>query len=349
MKTWLFLLLPFFVYGCAGVRQAEVLYLSPIDAPEIWRIGSDGDNQRQLTSTGGKVYDFTPWQDGSRIAFSVNNGMGGTDIWVAKYDGSQKQLLLECGADRCAESAVSPEGNRIAYSRKNSSENPGGDVGLPRLWLINASTGETAPLYRDARISCELPAWSPNGLRISCYDFKVKSVRVHTLASEGSSSDILFPSLVAYAGSWMPDSGSLIYSDIVFAQDSPLAQLHHANVIGESTVLPIDLEAIDYGPPVVSPDGQRVTLGVLLTGGGLGRDLYLAGIEKSDPSPLVSLETNARYSTTACRWSPDGKLLACQQYALGASDSSPSVVLWHIEKKTPTILAENAALPAWIP
>jgi Tol biopolymer transport system component len=345
------LLLSALLSGCAPVpRRAAVLYLSPLDAPELWKLDPQNGPARQLTHSGGSIYDFAAWPDGSKIVFSQKNALGGLDLRRVGRDGGQPRLLLDCGGDRCAGAAVAPDGKRIAYARRNASENPGGEPGLPHLWWIDPVSGRTAALYADGRVACEGPSWSPDGLRLACYDPLAQAIRVHLATSEESSQDLLFPTPLPHSGSWERGGTELLFVGVDLTAEAPLARLSRANIqTGEIATLSIDLAALDFSPPVVSPDGQWLALGALENGAGPGRDLWLVDLNGSNPLGMAALEENARYATTACRWSPDAVYLACQQLALGSADSRPAIVLWNVKQRTPSLLAENAALPAWLP
>jgi Tol biopolymer transport system component len=355
-RSLILLLLLGLAAGCLPQdRPADVLYLSPIDAPEIWRVGAQGSAARQVTSSGGAVYDFSVWPGGSKIVYAAANALGGTDLWWVGANGGKAHRLLDCGGDRCASAAVSPDGRRIAYARRNASENPGGEPGLARVWLMDAASGDTAALYRDARISCELPNWSPDGAWLACYDPRAAALRVHLLAgdpSAGGDADRLFPTRMTHSGVWTADSSALIYAAVEFAADAPSARITRGSVrSGVTTVLLPNLDVLDIGPPALSPDGKWLVVGVLLPGDGHGKDLWLVNLldaAQGDPGAVQVLEDDPRYATTACRWSPDGQRFACQQFPIGMADSVPSVVVWDLLTNTPTVLADDAALPAWL-
>ena len=56
----------------------------------------------------------------------------------------------------------SADGGRIAYTRQVV-DTCGYALGTRRLWTLDVSSGQTAPLYSDARIAADGPAWSPDG------------------------------------------------------------------------------------------------------------------------------------------------------------------------------------------
>ena len=91
--------------GSSGTAPTvnRVVYLAPSARPDLWRAASDGSQQRQLTQSGGKVYDYAVWSDGSRLVYSAANELGGLSLWTLNRDGGDVTLVLDCGADRCFE------------------------------------------------------------------------------------------------------------------------------------------------------------------------------------------------------------------------------------------------------
>lgn len=337
--------------GCVSSQVGyRLLFLSPLNAPQIWSVGVDGADPRRLTSSADLVYDFAVWPDGSRLVYALSNELGGLDLWLASADGRRPWMLLACGADRCAEAAVSPDGRRIAYTRRNASENPGGDPGLPRLWLIDPAAGTTRALYSDARIACTLPSWSPDAARLACYDPRMGGLRIHRMDSETPQQDLLLENAYPQSAAWTPDSAAVLYSVTDTTGGTAVARLARGDVRdGAVTLLLPDLAALDLGQPALSPDGKRLAVSLLLPGEGGGRDLWLADLDNEGGGILRPLEEEALTSTTACRWSPDGRLLACQEFDAGQSSHPPRVVVWDPDSRRRTVLAEEGALPRWIP
>ncbi len=66
----------------AKPRELQVVFLSPVDAPELWRVAVAGGEALPLTETGGQVYDFAVSHTGEWIAYSADNDAGGQDLWL---------------------------------------------------------------------------------------------------------------------------------------------------------------------------------------------------------------------------------------------------------------------------
>jgi hypothetical protein len=103
------------------VRLPEVVFMSPVTGdPEIWISSIEPAVLRPVTQTGGSVYDFGVTPDGEHIIYSARNEMEGLDLWMIDRQGANKRLLLDCGPDWCSNPALSPDGARLAYARRNA-------------------------------------------------------------------------------------------------------------------------------------------------------------------------------------------------------------------------------------
>ena len=155
------------------IRPPQIIYLSPTaSSSEIWRIGQDGESASQITQTGGKVYDFSPAADGETIVYTVENSQQGNDIHIIDRSGKNDRLVLACGGDSCTQPVLSPDGKRIAYSRRRLSVTQGETYSPnPRIWTIDLASGATAPLYQDPTTNGEDPSWSPDGTHLAFFDW----------------------------------------------------------------------------------------------------------------------------------------------------------------------------------
>ncbi len=157
----------------AQVRMPRVLAMrSGSDGgQEIYSIDIAGASEaQQLSQTDGKVFNFAVSADGSRILMAVTNDQTGVDLWIMQRDGSGQRKLLDCGSDRCSTAAWSPASSEIAYTRESAGLDPQGAKGAPRIWLLDADSGETSPLFTDSQKIGYGPLWSPDGKRISVWN-----------------------------------------------------------------------------------------------------------------------------------------------------------------------------------
>ena len=172
---------------------------------DIYTMGADGSDVRQLTDEPGlDLFPvFSP--DGSKIAFTSDRA-GTVDIWVMDADGSNPVQLTRFENDSLDDyhPTWSPDGEQIAFIR---GEIPPGGAG--KLWVIDAdgSNGhvllDSPPVY--------FPAWSPDGTRIAFDVGDWPDVRIGMLdLASGTMTDVVAGNLPR----WSPDSSSLLVSII---------------------------------------------------------------------------------------------------------------------------------------
>jgi len=132
---------------------------------DIYVMNADGSGLEQITSS--RAYDFSPsfFPDGSKIAFVRDSPRNGIDIFTKKLDGTGLLTKLTDDAGFYEESlAVSPDGNKIAFSRYTRSS---------EIWVMD-SDGTTDPvnLTKTGRIDEFGPDWSPDGSKIAFTSYR---------------------------------------------------------------------------------------------------------------------------------------------------------------------------------
>jgi TolB protein len=152
----------------------------------VYLINADGTDQRLLTpDQPGRWPSFSP--DGKKIAFDDGNPQNG-DIWVVNSDGTDPHNLTNDARDRNIRPDWSPDGTKIAFTRKGEiyvMNADGGDGSDPTcLTCLTDSTNGT--LGTD-----NAPAWSPNGKKIAFQKTVVQSngvghLEVYVMNADGS-------------------------------------------------------------------------------------------------------------------------------------------------------------------
>jgi Tol biopolymer transport system component len=113
-------------------RDLRGLIADSTQAGDIWVMGADGSNRRQVTKTRGPAVDFDPSlsPDGRRLVFRTSrgryapdpNGTGVQGIFVVDLDGSHERQIQSPRGGLFPD--WSPDGRRIALStlRANGTE-----------------------------------------------------------------------------------------------------------------------------------------------------------------------------------------------------------------------------------
>src|SRR5207253_4911001 len=107
---------------------------------EIWAVGADGSNPRQLTSQGANR--FPSWSpDGAAIAF-ISDRDGYEQLYAMNADGSgQRRLLTSHHSDRYP--VFAPDGSQIAFRSSNTG-------GQQAIFLMNADGTNVHQITADS-------------------------------------------------------------------------------------------------------------------------------------------------------------------------------------------------------
>jgi len=120
----------------------------------IWKFERGASAQRFLSSTRSE-YDAQFSPDGKRIAFSTDRSGRGSELWVARMDGTNLVRLTEPTGYRLGSPRWSPDGHWIAYDAQGAN-------GRFDVYVIDAAGGQ--PRCLTPRVSDEnLPSWSRDG------------------------------------------------------------------------------------------------------------------------------------------------------------------------------------------
>lgn len=328
------------------IRAPEIVYLTPSSTgPELWRKAVQGDDRMQLTRTGGQVFDFGVAVDGESIAYSQVNAEKGMDLWIVSRNGAGARMAAACGKDRCFNPAFSPDGKRLAYSRRPAALVENNTPGSPRIWLLELSTGQTVPLYADSEIKGFSPTWSPDGTWLAFYDGLAGGIRLTSFAGVD---DIFVSTSQGSVGSWSPDSREMVFVDGALLESGQMiSKLFALNLEAKAIrgLVENDLEQSDYSPPDWSQNGAELAVGIRPAGTSESRQVWIVNLNGSQATQLTR---EGQYTHGGIRWDPTGQWVVFQRYALNMPNATPEVIVY-VPGQGLIQIAEDAALPAWLP
>jgi Tol biopolymer transport system component len=343
----------------AKPRKLQVVYLSPVDAPELWRVPADGGETVQLTDTGGQVYDFAVSHTGEWIAYSADNDAGGQDLWLLELASGDVKKLIDCRDERCIEPDWSPDGEYLSFTRSSAS--------FESIWVFNLRLEDAVPLFDDV-VQGHSPSWSPDGTRIAFIETRSGKIRILDL-NDGE--HFRLPGDDGVMGNWSPDGQRMVFVDtandsLFGGVDVYIADLMTKNI--EQLALPefddvatiadaeeaehgdeIDLTPgrVDVSVPVWHPAEKFLLLAQRPYFATFSKQLWLMPLAEGAAATAVTSDHN--FAHGGYSWSPDGEQIVYQRFALEMTNAVPQVWVWERESGEPSLLVEDAALPQWLP
>ena len=327
----------------------QILFIQPDESgPEQLYVVDPAGNgpPRQLSQATAPVTDFAVAPDHARIAYAATSFESGqaqeSEIWVINRDGSDAQLLLACPTAVCSNPVWLPDGRRLVYERRHIPD-PATGAGNPRLYWLDALTGETVPVFADSQVLGLFPAISPDGAWLSFYSPLDQGLQLVPLAA-GSAT--LFPNQMGSVANWHPDSQALTLPDIRTQAENWQVNLAMIDLgTGESQPL-ADQPGMDDREPVWGPDGEHLVFGRKLARDIMGRQIWLLDMGKAVADPLTD---DSHINHTDFDWSPDGRRLLYQRTNLEDFNEPPAVWLLDMQTGESTEVATPAIQPAWLP
>jgi serine/threonine protein kinase/Tol biopolymer transport system component len=193
-------------YGVAWTPDRRIVFGSVTNGnPDIWVMGMNGENQKQLTSNPSIERDPNVSPDGRYILFSSNQA-GRFNIWRMDINGENLKQVTSGDDDEFPQ--CSPDGKFVVYQRFSN--------GIPTLWRMSLDGAD--PIQLTYKYS-NWPAISPDGKWIACsYLDDSNGVRLAVIPSAGGQPlrtfDLPLPYLQHYAWQrirWTVDGKAIGY------------------------------------------------------------------------------------------------------------------------------------------
>lgn len=330
-----------------AIRFARVAYIgTATTAPEVWLVDQDGKNAKRITQTGGNVTGFFPIPDGSGFFYSTRNSLGGSDLHRIDRDGIRDEIVLNCGKEICADPVVSRDGQLLAFSRnQDPEEGTLSSKSYIYTALIEQRPIKPTPLVGEKLIGGILPSFSPDGLKISFYDSGSKGIRV---MNQTDGNDFLLGTNRIQLPAWAPEGSKLAFIDDDNSMEDVSSRLYVVDLKSSSIDEPFKdvLKNVELGELDWSTDGRFLAVGVNIVNGGVARQMWVIDILHKT---VIKITNDLTRINAAPSWRPDAGALAFQQAQPGVSGAKPAVIVWEEKSREVNLVANDAAMPAWLP
>jgi Tol biopolymer transport system component len=327
------------------VRTPRIAYLGrATTSPEIQVYDPKTRSISILTETGGNVTGFSVDSDGSTLIYSAKNQAGGSDLFTINGDGSGLNKVFDCGKTICREPVFNRVNGSVAFSRNIDPVT----LEISRKsfpYILDPVTGTTEPVYPGTNFQAAQISWSPDGDKIAFYDANALGIRVRNTPGKN---DFLLGSVYEHGGTWSPDSKMFIFIDDIVDEGFVYSRLYQLDLTTSTISEPFNdvFGQEQYAPPAFSPDGTSIVLGVRQFLGEVSSQLWIFDLAHKTRERITD-EQNASHSVP--QWRPDGLAIVFQKAELGSSGVKPVVAVWDKSNETIETIAEDGALPAWLP
>jgi Tol biopolymer transport system component len=326
-------------------REPEILYLGPSDVQiqSLWRIGLTGGEPTEIYRSDYGIADFDASPDGSRIALTVANEDGSGDIWVIDRDGGGAERLTDCGPGICSRPSWRPNGQQIAYERRDEALQ--GGLGPSRVWFYDFETGSSQTVYEDNQVLGFSPTWSPDGSKLAFFDSNTSQIRVLDVESGGT---FRIPSDMGEVGSFAADGSYMVYTDIRMVGSQFFTELLRADFDHESGLERVFDNAEEDQWPAVSPDGDRLVFGrrQLDRSTGFASQMMLYDFQTEE---LRQLTDEPTINHLLFQWGPAGRYVMFTRFDLSATYAQPEIWLYDRQAGEIRFVVEGASVAKWTP
>ena len=323
----------------ASVNEARVLYLHEDEQriKHLFITEYSNDTSQMLSEEKQNVADFIVSPQNDRSAYIIQNDSVSSEIWLVDLKTFDRKKLSECADAICSGMVWSPDGSRIVYEHLSLDSN---GSGLPTLWWVDAATGVAQPVFQDSQIPGGNPRWSPDGDWLSYAT--PEGIRLYQL--ENGETRVI-ANILGAAAMWSPNGKTILLRDVVIRHDQFVTQLFLYDLAAETLVNINPGEGFENTLAAWSPDGNLIAV--------VRRDL---SVTRGDQIWLMNDDgSNARVMTNdadalhgSLNWSPDGKHLLYELYALEAFPFTSYLSVLNVETGEVEDLGIQGFNPRWV-
>ena len=356
-------------WGSPQRQGATVAYLYPLSTsamqettiPNVWIAPVEQPEQaRAVTDSELGVFDFGVSDDGRYIAYSERNtDTRLLDIHLLDLQTGNTRQLTNCAAEdtECYAPVFHPDGELVAYMRQSLNrqlENV--RPGVPRIWLLNITSGETSPLAQESQLLGHTPVWSADGNTIAFYNSDITNPSISVFNFNPQTSDdrtptwVTVPATYGVTGTLAPNGRRLIFPDMVDRGGNMQAHLRIVDLDQDPPTF------TDFTPRQGSnndiaaawnPDGQSVAIARQYSDERWTQGFQIYGVDV-ETGAVERMIYDEAYSHHFFAWNQSGDKLVLQRLELNSASARPEV--WVLDTTTDALtrISERAYHPRWV-
>ncbi|MBL8098488.1 MAG: hypothetical protein JNK81_04865 [Anaerolineales bacterium] len=316
-----------------SINEAGVLYLveNQNRVKELFIY----QNKKSNLISDENVVEFAIAPNQIDIAYVIQNSNIENEIWLMNLEGGENKKISSCENATCSGLVWSPDGNKIMYEKID-----GAGTGFSSLWWVDINTGEDKAVFQESKLPSGNARWSPNGDWISYAT--PEGIRLYNFENGETH---LIKNILGGAAIWSPNSKTILLRDVVIRHDQFVTQLFLYDIETEKTYHLNPNDAMENILAAWSPNGDIIAV--------VRRDL---SIPRGDQIWLMNADgSNAKMITNdpdvlhaSLNWSPDGKYLLYEIYALDVFPFESELRILEIESLEVQELGIKGFNPMWV-
>ncbi|MCL4866021.1 MAG: PD40 domain-containing protein [Gemmatimonadales bacterium] len=271
----------------------------------------DGTAPRTLAAWDGELLiDVQVSPDGQQVLFTGGRG-GNNDIFVIPIAGGEPTLLAG-GPTEEGLPSWSPDGSQVLFASRRG--------GTMDLWSVAATGGEPVRVTDWAPSDEGFARWSPDGTWIAFLANREEaSPQLWVMRGLDGEPKRLTSGLLVETFRWSRDGTELVIDGAVPGSGRGL---YAVPVTGGAPRVLVSGD-VDVGSPDLSPDGQSVLFSRFTGGWG-----YIEVVPLGGGTPRRLTTRSDQVYQTNPQWSPDGSVIAVEEYVLETNGQDLLLVTW---------------------
>ena len=320
-----------------SVREARILYLRENESriKQLFITDYTSDTSSLISEENQSVDDYIVSPDATQVAYITQEDSESSQLWLVDLKTDARKIITDCVEAICSGMVWSPDGSRIIYEHMSIDGN-----GLPTLWWVDLDTAEAQPVFQDSNLPGSNPRWSPNGEWLSYAT--PEGIRLYNLDNGETR---VIPNILGAAAMWAPNSKSILLRDVVIKHDQFVTQLFVYGMESEVLVNISPSEGFENTLAAWSPDGESIAvvrrdLSIIR-----GDQIWVMNADGSDARALTN-DTDALHGSL--NWSPDGKYVLYELYALDNFPFSSRLQVLDVDSGDVNDLGIDGFNPKWV-
>lgn len=281
------------------------------------------------------IVEFAIAPNQNDVAYVIQNSNIENEVWLMNVESKENKKISACENAICSGLVWSPDGNKIMYEKIDNS-----GTGFSTLWWIDIATNEDAPVFQESQLPSGNARWSPNGEWLSYAT--PEGIRLYHLEN---SETRLIENILGSAVVWSPNSKTILIRDVVIRHDQFVTQLFLYDIESEKTYNLNPNDAMENIMAAWSPDGEMITVVRRDLSVPRGDQIWLMNADGSD-AKMITDDPDVLHGSL--NWSPDGKYLLYEIYALDVFPFESELRILEIENLEIQKLDIKGFNPQWV-